>query len=124
MALTLARPPSRARPRARRRRRGRRARVALVGQALVVGLPLAHPQDGWDVSMCNGTRPSPEDTRAVRGEMGQLQLQLLVVRGVVRLVPEAELEVEGDGLVLALDSVGVHLHNLNINSLWNNCLVV
>ena len=29
------------------------------------------------------------------------------------------LEVEGDGLVLALDSVGVHLHHLNIDSLCN-----
>ena len=33
------------------------------------------------------------------------------------------LEVEGDGLVLALDSVGVHLHHLNIDSLCL-CLVV
>ena len=32
------------------------------------------------------------------------------------------LEVEGDGLVLALDSVGVHLHHLNTDSLCNTCL--
>ena len=34
------------------------------------------------------------------------------------------LEVEGDGLVLALDSVGVHLHHLSIDSLCNTRLVM
>ena len=34
------------------------------------------------------------------------------------------LDVEGDGLVLALDSVGVHLHHLSIDSLCNTRLVM
>ena len=34
------------------------------------------------------------------------------------------LDVEGDGLVLVLDSVGVHLHHLSIDSLCNTRLVM